>query len=90
METACSLLEAGTEFAAMAKSDYTALLFMLSKGMVRRFCCLRFLLVEENPVCPSGKATCLVKQGPRFETLASPVFQMRRKTKGLSSYDLSC
>ena len=35
METACSLLEAGTEFAAMAKSDYTALLFMLSKGMVR-------------------------------------------------------
>ena len=33
-ETACSLLEAGVEFAAIAKSEYTGLLFMLSKGMV--------------------------------------------------------
>ena len=38
LESACGLLEAGAEFAAAAKSDYTRLLFLLSKGMVRFTC----------------------------------------------------
>lgn len=70
-ETACSLLEAGVEFAAIAKSEYTGLLFMLSKGML--------LLIDKKPVQVNetlSKASQLIEQwqGPAVQKESLKVF----------------
>lgn len=68
---ACGLLEAGAEFAASAKSDYTTLLFLLSKGML--------LLVDKKAVQVNetlSKAGTLIEQwhGPAVQKESLKVF----------------